>query len=355
MCLIKQNLLLLGMLALTLMIGETTVAAKKVEPDEVVVPIVTYHRVTEKPATDIDLTLEQMEQQFQFFREAGYQPITATQLLDYQENPVLFPQKPLVITFDDGPKSNYTKVLPLLKRFGWKATFFIYPKVIVEKSTTQLTWTELRAMAEAGMDIQSHTLTHPFLTSINAAGKERYSKWLKRELRESKQIIEAKLGRKVNLLAYPYGWFNSYVEKRCLRAGYRGMFTVNYGVNRIYPDRVRYDRYFMSNEMSIAVLKSLLTAKPLEIKTIIPRDSETVLGLTKIKFRLKNSKLKQVEVKFRDKRSLLRCDQDGVFTLETIGKLPTGYQMVIVKAQGAKGENYLGCWGFDYQRPVVIE
>jgi peptidoglycan/xylan/chitin deacetylase (PgdA/CDA1 family) len=348
----SQKLRLLGILVGALLIGGT-VGAEMAKPGGILIPIITYHRVTEKPATEIDLTEEQLGQQLQFFRKAGYQPITATQLLAYQGNPELFPRKPLVITFDDGPKSNYLKVFPLLKKYGWAATFFIYPQVIAEASKTKLTWSELREMAKAGMDIQSHTLTHPFLTSINASGQERYSKWLKRELLESKKIIETKLGRKVTLLAYPYGWFNKYVEKRCLRAGYRGVFTVNYGVNQVRPGRVRFDRYVMTNNMSRSVLKSLLTAKPLEIKTIVPRDGETVLGLTQIKFRLKSSKLKRVEVKFRNKRSLLQCDQNGIFTLQSIGKVPTGYQMVIVKAQGSKGENYLGCWGFDYQLPVV--
>jgi peptidoglycan/xylan/chitin deacetylase (PgdA/CDA1 family) len=348
----QQELWLIVIWTAALLFGEA-VWAEKAKLEETVVPIVTYHRITEKPITEIDLTSKQFEQQLRFFRKSGYKPITATQLLDYQNNPALFPKKPIVITFDDGPKSNYLIVFPLLKKFGWKATFFIYPKVIAENSKTQLTWRELREMAEAGMDIQSHTLSHPFLTSINAAGKERYSKWLKRELRESKEIIEAKLNRKVDLLAYPYGWFNNYVETRCLRSGYRGVFTINYGVNRMWPKRVRFDRFVIDNYMSNAVIKSLLNAKPLEIETIVPRDGETYLGLSELKFRLKNSALKKVEVKFRGKRSVLQCGQDGIFIWKSIGKAPTGYQMVIVKAQGAKGENYLGSWGFDNQQPVV--
>jgi peptidoglycan/xylan/chitin deacetylase (PgdA/CDA1 family) len=327
--------------------------AEKYEYKEVLVPVLTYHRVTEKPTTEIDLTPKQVERQFQFFQDAGYQPITATEMLNCQEDPISFPKKPLVLTFDDGPLSNYTVIFPLLKKFGWKATFFIYPKVIAKKSQTQLTWKQLREMAAAGMDIQSHTLSHPFLTSINAAGKERYSKWLKRELQESKRIIESNLKRKVDILAYPYGWFNKYVEARCLRSGYRAVFTINYGVNRVEPERTRFDRFVITNNLSLAILKSFLSAKPLEIESIIPENGETVLGLREIKFRLKKSRFKQVEVKFRKQRQKIYCDRQGIFTFKPTGKTPTGYQMVIVKVQGANNENYLASWGFDYQLPVA--
>jgi peptidoglycan/xylan/chitin deacetylase (PgdA/CDA1 family) len=346
-----QKTLLLVILAGVLALGKVGRAARY-EYKEVFVPIVTYHRLTGKPKTEIDLTPEQLQRQFQYFRDAGYQPITATEMLNCKEDPGSFPEKPLVLTFDDGPLSNYTIVFPLLKKYGWKATFFIYPKVIAKKSKTQLTWNQLRKMAAAGMDIQSHTLSHPFLTSIDAAGKERYSKWLKRELQESKRIIEANLKRKVDLLAYPYGWFNKYVEKRCFRWGYRAVFTINYGVNRVEPKRVRFDRFVITNNLSLGILKSFLTAKPLEIESIVPKDGETILGLREIRFRLKDRRFKQVEVKFRRQRETIRCDRKGVFTFIPRGKIPTGYQMVIVKVQGAQGENYLASWGFEYQLPV---
>jgi peptidoglycan/xylan/chitin deacetylase (PgdA/CDA1 family) len=348
----QLNLLLLMILMGILLVGRG-VRAQKAGSREVFVPIVTYHRITEKPATEIDLTPKQLARQFRFFKGLGYQPITATQLLNYRDNPARFPSKPIVLTFDDGPLSNYTEVFPLLKKFGWRATFFVYPKVIANNSKTQLTWEQLREMAAAGMDIQSHTLSHPFLTSINAAGKERYSKWLKRELRESKAIIEKRLNRKVDLLAYPYGWFNKYVEKRCRRYGYRAMFTINYGVNRITADRVRFDRLVICNNLSQSVVKSMLTAIPLELEIILPKSGETTLGLTELRFRLKDSRFKQVEVKFRRRRKIIRCDEKGIFTFKPLPRMPTGYQMVIVKAQDAKGLNYLGSWGFDYQLPVV--
>jgi peptidoglycan/xylan/chitin deacetylase (PgdA/CDA1 family) len=351
----KQIKIMIAMILIGVMLIGTTILAENDEPGEVNVPIVTYHRIMEKPLTELDLTPKQLEEQFRFFQEQGYQPLTATQLLDYQENATPFPEKPLVLTFDDGPLSNYTYVFPLLKKFGWQATFFIYPKVIAEKSKTQLTWGQLREMAAAGMDIQSHSLSHPFLTSINAAGKERYSKWLNRELRESKKIIENHLHKKVTLLAYPYGWFNNYVEKRCRRSGYRAVFTINYGVNRIMPERFRFDRFVMNGNMSQSVLKSLLTAKLLEFETNVPQAGETALGMTYLKFKLKNSKFKQVEVKFRSKRSKVRCDSEGFFTWQPNVKVPTGYQIVIVKVQDDNGVNYLGCWGFDYQLPVVAE
>ncbi|HYH01486.1 MAG TPA: polysaccharide deacetylase family protein, partial [Bacillota bacterium] len=203
--------LIIGLLVFGICLGPEAQAGKSVS-NNLFVPIVTYHRVLEIPSNELDITPARLEEHFRFFRENGYHPITASQLLDWQKYPDMLPDKPLVITFDDGPKSNYTKVFPLLKKFGWAATFFVYPKVIAEQSVTQLTWEELQEMAAAGMDIQSHTLTHPYLSKVSASGSENYFIWLDRELRESKRIIETRLHRKVDLLAYPYGWYNQLVE-----------------------------------------------------------------------------------------------------------------------------------------------
>jgi peptidoglycan/xylan/chitin deacetylase (PgdA/CDA1 family) len=346
----KSAILLLLVILVAFTNGEVT-RAETTPDDALLVPIVAYHRVVEKPTNVLDVTPKRLKEHFQFFKESGYTPITASQLLNWRDNPAAFPPKPLVITFDDGPLSNYTQVFPLLKKYDWAATFFIYPKVITENSKTQLTWGQLREMAAAGMDIQSHTLTHPFLTDKKAAGALRYSKWLKQELRESRRILQEQLRREVNLIAYPYGFYNSYVEKQCRRAGYRGMFTINYGINLIERGRIRFDRYIMENTLSVAVLRSFLTAIPLKIKVIKPRDGRRVTRLREVKFRIENIELKQVEVKFCRRRLRLESDSRGVFAFDWIPEAPSGYQMVIVKFQGPNGENYLGNFGFDYQPP----
>ena len=129
------------------------------------VPIVCYHRVIPKTPSIYDLTPEMLEEQFKFMKEHGYHPLTALQYINLQKTPELFPDKPVVLTFDDGNKSHYQNVFPLLKKYGYKATFFIYPSAVLNNSTKYITWSELAEMSQAGMDIESHTRDHPYLTS----------------------------------------------------------------------------------------------------------------------------------------------------------------------------------------------
>jgi peptidoglycan/xylan/chitin deacetylase (PgdA/CDA1 family) len=333
-----------------------TLAENPPQSNNLLVPILTYHRIVDNPSSELDITPKQLKAQFKFFKKNGYHPITAAQFVEYQQNPELFPEKPLVLTFDDGPKNHYSKAFRLLKRFRWKGTFFVYTHVVAEKSDTQITWKELKKMANAGMDIQSHTLSHPFLTKMSASGGMDYLEWLKQELEGSKNLLQEKLERPVFLLAYPYGWYNNFVEKLAFQAGYQGVFTVNYGINRPDPVERRFSRFVIDNTMDLDTIKSFLTVKPLQLEILTPQDGATIASeITEIKFRIKNVSLSQVEVKFRGTRGLISPNADGVYIyrLPRMEKMRSGYQMIIVKTRYSKtADNYLGTWGFDYRSPL---
>jgi peptidoglycan/xylan/chitin deacetylase (PgdA/CDA1 family) len=217
------------------------------------IPILCYHRILLRPASSYDLTPKKLEEQLLYLKEQGYQTITASQLLAAQKRRPRPLSRPVVLTFDDGHKSHYQFVLPLLKKYGFTATFFIYPAVIAETSAEQLTWNELREMAAAGMDIESHSMTHTYLSKQRP--NEEYSAYLERldqELAGSKEVLQNRLGRPVELLAYPYGWFNKSVEIAAVKAGYKGLFTVNWGNN--FPDEnpLRFKRRVLGNTINQA-------------------------------------------------------------------------------------------------------
>jgi peptidoglycan/xylan/chitin deacetylase (PgdA/CDA1 family) len=349
---------ILGLICLTLTgaIQSKTLAENSPRDNDLLVPILAYHRIVDNPTSELDVTPKQLKAQFKFFKKNGYHPITAAQFIEYQQNPEMFPEKPLVITFDDGPKSHYTKAYRLLRRFRWKATFFIYTNVVAEKSDTQITWKELKKMSKAGMDIQSHTVSHPFLTKKSAAGGADYLEWLKQELEGSKNLLEEKLQHPVFLLAYPYGWYNNFVEDMSFQAGYQGVFTVNFGINRTAPGERRYYRFVIDNTMDLDTINSFLTVKPMQLEILTPQDGTTISsGITEIKFRIKNVALSQVEVKFRRTRGLISPNAEGVFVykLPKTDKLTPGYQMIIVKTRYSKtANNYLTSWGFEYKQPA---
>jgi len=101
------------------------------------------------------------------------------------------------LTFDDGCASDYTEAFPALMELGMRATFFVVPTLV--GTPGYVTWAQLREMAAAGMEIGSHSLTHPFLHDLDAAG-------IRREFGESKRILEDRLGAAVRSASLPRGW-----------------------------------------------------------------------------------------------------------------------------------------------------
>lgn len=328
-------------------------AVIKVQPEEklknIYTPMLCYHRVVPKPASIYDLTPAMLEKQIQYLLVAGYQPITALQYVQLQKYPRFFPDKPVVLTFDDGTKSHFQYVFPLLQKYKIKATFFVYPGNIVSKSKLQLTWAELKKMARAGMDIQSHTFSHPFLTKTQFKPDDpRYLTWLDRELKESKRVLEEHLKIKVDLLAYSYGWYNNIVEAKAIEAGYQGMFTVNWGVNRIDENPLRLKRRAVSSHLSQLELERYLTSKPLDLKIISPADASIVTRIPEIEFTLTNRELTMADMVVGRTKGVLKPDSEGVFRAHLKSAF-SGYNTVIISGYDDDNQLWIGSWGFDYK------
>jgi peptidoglycan/xylan/chitin deacetylase (PgdA/CDA1 family) len=125
--------------------------------------------------------------------------------------------EPLVASFDDGHISNYTIALPLLEKYGCKATFFVLVGRI-GKHANSLCWQQLREMNSLGHRIESHGWAHRFLT--DCAGPV-----LDEELLRSREVLEDHLGRNVEEISAPHGRWNLRVLKACGAAGYRRFYT----------------------------------------------------------------------------------------------------------------------------------
>jgi peptidoglycan/xylan/chitin deacetylase (PgdA/CDA1 family) len=326
--------------------------------ETLIIPVLTYHRIIPKTTSIYDFTPEMLEEHFKLFRSLGYQTISAAEFITYQHDPTLFPKKPLVLTFDDGNKSHYTWAFPLLKKYGFHATFFIYPKAVHDVSELSLTWTELKEMSDDGFDIESHTLSHPYLSRSNITpgdihSNTVYQNWLANELQCSKTIIETKLGKKISLLAYPFGWFDAIVESAAMKAGYQGIFTVNWGQNTPLENPFRIKRRVMDSTMDLASIEHYIEAKPLALEAITPKDTEIISTLPLIQFRIQTPGIHSVTVKVRNHKESLVPDDQGIYTFDKTAALKPGYIMVIVKGYDAQNNYYLGSWGFNYQ--VVLQ
>jgi peptidoglycan/xylan/chitin deacetylase (PgdA/CDA1 family) len=144
---------------------------------------------------------------------------------------------PVVLTADDSHRSVYPDMYPLIRRYQVPVTLFIHPSAISNADYT-LTWKQLREMVAIGLlHIQSHTYWHPdFRVEARRLAPAAYAEVVKRQLALSKERFEAKLGIKVDLLAWPFGICDQFLERLAAETGYVAAFTIEPGPVRIGGD-----------------------------------------------------------------------------------------------------------------------
>ena len=197
-------------------------------PDQVVVPILMYHYVSELPAdADVyrrDLTVSPgaFDAQLQYLDEAGYHPITLTDLYLNLTEGYPLPEKPVVLTFDDGYRDAYEVVFPKLLDHGFPATFFVLATPAHHESDDYLTWAQMTEMSEAGMSIQAHGRDHVDL-------RDRSYDFLVYQVLGIKEAIEHHTGKTPRFFCYPSGHRDSDVIKVLDSAGYWGAVTTEWG------------------------------------------------------------------------------------------------------------------------------
>ena len=204
------------------------VPASKAVVDEQV-PILVYHSVEPKGtkketkmAQHYHIYPENFEAQMQYLKDNGYTPITLGALADHYLNGSDIPAKSVVLTFDDGWKNQYDYAFPILKKFGYSASFFIISGYPDGNYHAYMTWDDIKALDAAGMEIGSHTVHHVNLAKTSDASK------IKSEIVDSKAEIEKKIGHTIQTFVYPEYGQNAAVQLVVKDAGYvaaRGGWT----------------------------------------------------------------------------------------------------------------------------------
>jgi peptidoglycan/xylan/chitin deacetylase (PgdA/CDA1 family) len=198
--------------------------------------ILGYHRFVNKVRhPDTEITPQAFEAQMKDLKDHGITVIRMQDLLAWKRGEKNIPPRCAVITFDDGWESQYTVAWPILKKFGYPLTMFIYTEGVRGGhfgGGEAITWEELGEMRDAGVDIEAHSKTHQDLRKpYNKVTKrhlnpEEYKEWLNDEVAGSKDLLEQKLAIKVDCFAVPYGFYNENVMKVARAAGYEAIFTV---------------------------------------------------------------------------------------------------------------------------------
>lgn len=254
--------------------------------------IVLCYHIVESPTDDrMEVSRETFRQHLRYLEMTGYNVIPLEHLYEYVAGKrASIPKNAIVITIDDGWRSTYTEAFPELQKRKFPFTVFIYPNII-GKTSNALTWKQVREMSDAGVDIQSHSLTHPFLTrrKHRSLGDEGYGKWLRRELAESRRILEKETGKSVKFLAYPYGDYDDLVAASAGSAGYTAALTCDFGRVRKGSDPLRMRRVVIDKRMDFAAFRHFLGATPLQLAEMTPSPRTIVdPGVTTISAKIPN-------------------------------------------------------------------
>lgn len=186
-----------------------------------------------------DVTEAEFRAQLEQLRRRKCNVITLEALYRHLTEGAPVPPRPIVLTFDDNTKGLYHYAYPLLKAYNYPATFFIHTDYVgVRTVKDHCTWDELREMQRSGLiSVQSHTRTHP--PDLRKLSDAR----LRKELLESKQIIERQMGKPVFAFAYTEGNYDARVVRMVAEAGYKMAIGEDWGSAGASPGLLEVHRY----------------------------------------------------------------------------------------------------------------
>lgn len=203
------------------------------------IPILMYHDiVTNVKDSSAQVSVNQFKDQLSTLLSEGYTPINFADYMAYKEGKKGLPKKPIIITFDDGYKSNYTNAYPVLRDKSIEATFFVPTKVVGTQTTANdhFTWEEAKEMEKSGLiDIQSHTYSHCNMSQLN-------ENELLLEITKSFEMIENHLGpRDVKVISYPEFKNSKKARQTCYNLGIQLQITDLAAKNKLtdYPTKLR--------------------------------------------------------------------------------------------------------------------
>lgn len=195
-------------------------------------------------------TAAMFDAQMAYLKREGFTTVDLSDVVAWRRGLRALPARPIVITFDDGDRSVLEHALPILKKYGFKATLFVVTSKVGRRwdRVDCLGWKELRDLRDSGVfSIQSHS--HDLHCKVKTSegslpvfvgarmgvcelpGAASWADGVCRDLRTSKELIERHVGNEVNCLAWPYGFGDAALDSVAVSAGYSVLCTLAEGTN----------------------------------------------------------------------------------------------------------------------------
>ena len=201
------------------------------------------------------MTPQKFEAQLAYLQEQGYTTISLKELTYHLAGYRELPEKPIILSFDDGYADNYSNAFPLLKKYGFEATFSLVTQPIDFGDPTYISWDNVIEMHAAGMEFGAHSYRHLDL-------RDRDVDFLVYEIIGSKEAIEARTNEPVRYFVYPSGQYDQLVIDLLASADFWGALTTQYGYEYSHADRFEMPRIRISGDDSLEVFIAKLSLEP---------------------------------------------------------------------------------------------
>jgi len=215
-----------------------------------IVPILTYHNVAEQAKGRLVLAAASFREQMRYLKTNGYRVVSLAEFIEFTRLTRQLPQRAVVLTFDDGYHAFKDHAYPVLRELGFTATLFIYTDW-VGAGRASLSWADLREMAAAGMDIQAHSKTHADLRRAQGETEAQYARRMQAELEQPQELFNRNLGRRSQILAYPYGRWEEGLLPKVKEYGYIAAFSVGGEANESFVRPLAGHRSQIYSEMTL--------------------------------------------------------------------------------------------------------
>lgn len=184
------------------------------------VPILLYHYVAYNPNPKdtqrdaLSVPPDKFDAQMDYLSKNGYTPITLDTLYGIYNKQTSAPNRPVILTFDDGYDNFYSIVFPILRKYNFHAVSFISTGLV--GGSYYMNWNQIKEIQSSGLvNFEDHTVTHANLPTLS------YAQTLK-QMVDSKNTLTSQTGYPVNFIAYPFGTTNSSVQQAARQAGFVG-------------------------------------------------------------------------------------------------------------------------------------
>ncbi len=194
------------------------------------VTVFIYHRFGDARLPTTNVSVAAFTEQMEYLQSHNYNVISLSQLVEMIKIGSTLPPKTTVITIDDAYQSVYENCWPVLQKYGFPFTIFVYTKGVDDGYGDYMTWTQLRELKEFGVDIQDHGYGHAHLGwKPDKMNDFTYQSWLTEDIQKSKAIFTREMGERPRFFALPYGVYNDIVLAELRSQGYEAVLTQDPG------------------------------------------------------------------------------------------------------------------------------